>query len=179
MAYRIIHFRHVKENFQSTQGTNWGENVTIDWNTQKLVVSVNLASTGSDKGFLGVTKQGNSAGWNNDGIIFYNVSASTVQGYAPGQYDNGNTHYITKGEDPVRFEISKDGGVKCQGNVVISSALIAHLTKQSNIVVGAADKPAGAFYNYIKVVPLNWTEVPMTKMLMLVQTISKALLTLW
>ena len=128
----------VKENFQSTQGT----------------------STGSDKGFLGVTKQGNSAGWNNDGIIFYNVSASTVQGYAPGQYDNGNTHYITKGEDPVRFEISKDGGVKCQGNVVISSALIAHLTKQSNIVVGAADKPAGAFYNYIKVVPLNWTEVP-------------------
>ena len=150
----------VKENFQSTQGTNWGENVTIDWNTQKLVVSVNLASTGSDKGFLGVTKQGNSAGWNNDGIIFYNVSASTVQGYAPGQYDNGNTHYITKGEDPVRFEISKDGGVKCQGNVVISSALIAHLTKQSNIVVGAADKPAGAFYNYIKVVPLNWTEVP-------------------
>ena len=150
----------VKENFQSTQGTNWGENVTIDWNTQKLVVSVNLASTGSDKGFLGVTKQGNSAGWNTDGIIFYNVSASTVQGYAPGQYDNGNTHYITKGEDPVRFEISKDGGVKCQGNVVISSALIAHLTKQSNIVVGAADKPAGAFYNYIKVVPLNWTEVP-------------------
>ena len=150
----------VKENFQSTQGTNWGENVTIDWNTQKLVVSVNLASTGSDKGFLGVTKQGNSAGWNTDGIIFYNVSASTVQGYAPGQYDNGNTHYITKGEDPVRFEISKDGGVKCQGNVVISSALIAHLTKQSNIVVGAAVKPAGAFYNYIKVVPLNWTEVP-------------------
>jgi hypothetical protein len=150
----------VKENFQSTQGTNWGENVTIDWNTQKLVVSVNLASTGSDKGFLGVTKQGNSAGWNTDGIIFYNVNASTVQGYAPGQHDNGNTHYITKGEDPVRFEISKEGGVKCQGNVVISAALIAHLTKQSNIVVGAAAKPAGAFYNYIKVVPLNWTEVP-------------------
>ena len=150
----------VKENFQSTQGTNWGENVTIDWNTQKLVVSVNLASTGSDKGFLGVTKQGNSAGWNTDGIIFYNVNASTVQGYAPGQYDNGNTHYITKGEDPVRFEISKEGGVKCQGNVVISAALIAHLTNQSNIVVGAADKAAGAFYNYIKVVPLNWTEVP-------------------
>ena len=150
----------VKENFQSTQGTNWGENVTIDWNTQKLVVSVNLASTGSDKGFLGVTKQGNSAGWNNDGIIFYNNNANTVQGFAPGQSNNGNTGYITKGEDPVRFEISKDGGVKCQGNVVISSALIAHLTKISNIVVGAADKPAGAFYNYIKVVPLNWTEVP-------------------
>ena len=150
----------VKENFQSTQGTNWGENVTIDWNTQKLVVSVNLASTGSDKGFLGVTKQGNSAGWNNDGIIFYNNNANTVQGFAPGQSNNGNTNYITKGEDPVRFEISKDGGVKCQGNVVISSALIAHLTKMSNIVVGAADKPAGAFYNYIKVVPLNWTEVP-------------------
>ena len=150
----------VKENFQSTQGVTWGENVTIDWNTQKLVVSVNLASTGSDKGFLGVTKQGQSANWNNYGIIFYNVDGTTVQGYAPGQYDNGNTHYITKGEDPVRFEISKDGGVKCQGNVVISAALIAHLTNQSNIVVGAADKVAGALYNYIKVVPLNWSEVP-------------------
>ena len=150
----------VKENFQSTQGSSWGENVTIDWATQKLVVSVNLASTGSDKGFLGVTKKGQTAGWNNDGIIFYNNNSSTVQGFAPGQYNNGNTGYITKGEDPVRFEISKSDGVKCQGNVVISASDIAHLTTQSEIVVGAADKPAGAYYNYIKVVPLNWTEVP-------------------
>ena len=150
----------VKENFQSTEGSSWGENVTIDWNTQKLVVSVNLASTGSDKGFLGVTKKGQTAGWNNDGIIFYNTNGSTIQGYAPGQFNNANTDQVTKGEDPVRFEISKDGGVKCQGNVVISADSIAHLTNQSEIVVGAADKPAGAFYNYIKVVPLDWTEVP-------------------
>ena len=150
----------VKENFQSTEGSSWGENVTIDWNTQKLVVSVNLASTGSDKGFLGVTKKGQTAGWNNYGIIFYNTNGSTVQGYAPGQPNNANTNQVTKGEDPVRFEISKDGGVKCQGNVVISASNIARLTNQSEIVVGAADKPAGALYNYIKVVPLNWTEVP-------------------
>ena len=150
----------VKENFQSTEGSSWGENVTIDWTTQKLVVSVNLASTGSDKGFLGVTKKGQTAGWNNDGIIFYNTNGSTIQGYAPGQFNNANTDQVTKGEDPVRFEISKDGGVKCQGNVVISADNIAHLTNQSEIVVGAADKPAGAFYNYIKVVPLDWTEVP-------------------
>ena len=150
----------VKENFQSTEGSSWGENVTIDWNTQKLVVSVNLASTGSDKGFLGVTKKGQTAGWNNYGIIFYNTNGSTVQGYAPGQPNNANTDQVTKGEDPVRFEISKEGGVKCQGNVVISASNIAHLTNQSEIVVGAADKLAGALYNYIKVVPLDWTEVP-------------------
>ena len=150
----------VKENFQSTEGSSWGENVTIDWTTQKLVASINLASTGSDKGFLGVTKKGQTAGWNNYGIIFYNTNGSTVQGYAPGQPNNANTDQVTKGEDPVRFEISKDGGVKCQGNVVISASNIAHLTNQSEIVVGAADKPAGAFYNYIKVVPLDWTEVP-------------------
>ena len=150
----------VKENFQSTEDSSWGENVTIDWSTQKLVVSVNLASTGSDKGFLGVTKKGQTAGWNKYGIIFYNTDGSTVQGYAPGQPNNANTNYIPKGEDPVRFEISKDGGVKCQGNVVISASNIAHLTNQSEIVVGAADKPAGAFYNYIKVVPLDWAEVP-------------------
>ena len=148
----------VKENFQSTQGSSWGENVTIDWNTQKLVASINLASTGSDKGFLGVTKKGQTAGWNNYGIIFYNTNGSTVQGYAPGQPNNANTNQVTKGEDPVRFEISKDGGVKCQGNVVISASNIAHLTNQSEIVVGAADKPAGALYNYIKVVPLDWKE---------------------
>jgi len=150
----------VKENFQSTEGSSWGENVTIDWSTQKLVVSVNLASTGSDKGFLGVTKKGQTAGWNNYGIIFYNTNGSTVQGYAPGQPNNANTDQVTKGEDPVRFEISKGGGVKCQGNVVISASNIAHLTNQSEIVVGAADKPAGALYNYIKVVPLDWSEVP-------------------
>ena len=150
----------VKENFQSTEGSSWGENVTIDWSTQKLVVSVNLASTGSDKGFLGVTKKGQTAGWNKYGIIFYNTNGSTVQGYAPGQPNNANTDQVTKGEDPVRFEISKDGGVKCQGNVVISASNIAHLTNQSEIVVGAADKPAGALYNYIKVVSLDWSEVP-------------------
>ena len=148
----------VKENFQSTEGSSWGENVTIDWNTQKLVASINLASTGSDKGFLGVTKKGQTADWNNYGIIFYNTNGSTVQGYAPGQPNNANTDQVTKGEDPVRFEISKDGGVKCQGNVVISASNIAHLTNQSEIVVGAADKPAGALYNYIKVVPLDWKE---------------------
>ena len=148
----------VKENFQSTEGSSWGENVTIDWNTQKLVASINLASTGSDKGFLGVTKKGQTAGWNKYGIIFYNTNGSTVQGYAPGQPNNANTDQVTKGEDPVRFEISKDGGVKCQGNVVISASNIAHLTNQSEIVVGAADKPAGALYNYIKVVSLDWKE---------------------
>ena len=36
--------------------------------------------------------------------------------------------------------------------------MIAHLTNQSEIVVGAADKVAGALYNYIKVVSLDWTE---------------------
>ena len=148
----------IVENWKSTEGTSWSHDVTIDWNTQKLVVSVNLASTGSDKGFLGVTKKGNTPGWNNDGIIFYNVDGTTVQGYAPGQPNNANTNYVTKGEDPVRFEISKDGGVKCQGNAVISASNIAHLTAESEIVVGAADKVAGALYNYIKVVPLDWKE---------------------
>ena len=148
----------IVENWKSTEGTSWSHDVTIDWNTQKLVVSVNLADTGSDKGFLGVTKKDNTPGWNNDGIIFYNVDGTTVQGYAPGQENNANTNYVTKGEDPVRFEISKENGVKCQGNVVISADFIAHLTNQSNIVVGAADKVAGALYNYIKVVSLDWKE---------------------
>ena len=148
----------IVENWKSTEGTSWSHDVTIDWNTQKLVVSVNLADTGTDKGFLGVTKKGNTPDWNNDGIIFYNVDGTTVQGYAPGQPNNANTNYVTKGEDPVRFEISKENGVKCQGNVVISADLIAHLTNQSNIVVGAADKVAGALYNYIKVVSLDWKE---------------------
>ena len=148
----------IVENWQSTEGVTWSHDAIIDWNTQKLVVSVNLASTGSDKGFLGVTKKGQTPGWNNDGIIFYNTDGSTVQGYAPGQDNNANTGQITKGEDPVRFEISKDGGVKCQGNVVIAASMIAHLTNQSEIVVGAADKTAGALYNYIKVVSLDWTE---------------------
>ena len=148
----------IVENWQSTEGVSWSHDATIDWNTQKLVVSVNLASTGSDKGFLGVTKKGNTPGWNNDGIIFYNTNGSTIQGYAPGQPNNANTDQVTKGEDPVRFEISKDGGVVCQGNVVISASNIAHLTAESEIVVGAADKVAGALYNYIKVVSLDWTE---------------------
>lgn len=149
----------VAEKLQTAQGVAWKYDATIDWATQKLVVSVNLAEAGADKAFLGVTTQGNEPDWVDNGIIFYNNNSNTVQGFVPGTSNNSNTNYVTKGSDPVRFEISQAEGVKCQGNVVIPASSLTVLTANSDIVVGVhGSKIAGAFYNYIKIVPLDWTE---------------------
>ena len=153
----------VAENYQTTQGEPWKFDTKIDWDTQKLVVSVNLADAADDKGCLGVTVKGQNPDWVDNGIIFYNNNSSTVQGFVPGTSNNSNTGYVTKGSDPVRFEISKADGVKCQGDVVIPASSLSVLTANSDIVVGVyGNKIAGALYNYIKVVPLDWTEQPET-----------------
>ena len=149
----------VVENYQAN-GTGFVHNVTVDWNTQKIVASMNLADAGSDKNIFAVAKSGQSADWVDYGIVFYDNGDGTVSGFVPGTYNNSNTGYKSKGSDPVRFEVSKDG-VKFQGNVVIAASSLSKLIGTKNVVVGAeGGKPGKAYYNYIKVVPLDWTEVP-------------------
>ncbi len=149
----------VVENYQAN-GTSFVHNVTVDWDTQKIVASMNLADAGSDKNIFAVAKSGQSADWVDYGIVFYDNGDGTVSGFVPGTYDNSNTGKKSKGSDPVRFEVSKDG-VKFQGNVVIAASSLSRLISTKNVVVGAeGSKPGKAYYNYIKVVPLDWTEVP-------------------
>ena len=149
----------VVENYQAN-GTGFVHNVTVDWDTQKIVASMNLADAGSDKNIFAVAKSGQSADWVDYGIVFYDNGDGTVSGFVPGTYNNSNTGFKSKGSDPVRFEVSKDG-VKFQGNVVIAASSLSNLISTKNVVVGAeGGKPGKAYYNYIKVVPLNWTEVP-------------------
>ena len=149
----------VVKNYQAN-GTGFVHNVTVDWDTQKIVASMNLADAGSDKNIFAVAKSGQSADWVDYGIVFYDNGDGTVSGFVPGTYNNSNTGFKSKGSDPVRFEVSK-GGVKFQGNVVIAASSLSNLISTKNVVVGAeGGKPGKAYYNYIKVVPLNWTEVP-------------------
>ena len=149
----------VVENYRA-DGTGFVHNVTVDWGTQKIVASMNLADAGSDKNIFAVAKSGQSADWVDYGIVFYDNGDGTVSGFVPGTYNNSNTGYKSKGSDPVRFEVSKDG-VKFQGNVVIAASSLSKLIGTKNVVVGAeGGKPGKAYYNYIKVVPLDWTEVP-------------------
>ena len=149
----------VVENYQAN-GTGFVHNVTVDWDTQKIVASMNLADAGSDKNIFAVAKAGQSADWVDYGIVFYDNGDGTVSGFVPGTYNNSNTGFKSKGSDPVRFEVSKDG-VKFQGNVVIAASSLSKLISTKNVVVGAeGGKPGKAYYNYIKVVPLDWTEVP-------------------
>ena len=149
----------VVENYQAN-GTGFVHNVTVDWDTQKIVASMNLADAGSDKNIFAVAKSGQSADWVDYGIVFYDNGDGTVSGFVPGTYNNSNTGFKSKGSDPVRFEVSKDG-VKFQGNVVIAASSLSNLISTKNVVVGAeGGKPGKAYYNYIKVVPLDWTEVP-------------------
>ena len=52
----------VVENYQAN-GTGFVHNVTVDWDTQKIVASMNLADAGSDKNIFAVAKSGQSADW--------------------------------------------------------------------------------------------------------------------
>ena len=147
----------VVEKYQA-DGTGFAHNVTIDWDTQKIVASMNLAEAGSDKNIFAVAKEGQSADWVDYGVVFYDNGDGTVSGFVPGTDDNSNTSKQSKGSDPVRFEVSKDG-VKFQGNVVIAASSLSNLISNKNVVVGAeGSKPGKAYYNYIKVVSLDWKE---------------------
>ncbi len=183
----------VEEGFKAT-GSSWKkEGVAIDWDTQYIAAKLDLSTCKTSSGPENVLAVGTDiTGWN-DGphyLFYYNKAAKVLQyNYlhsANKSYNRGFANlskaYIQLTDEVVTIEISKQGGLKINGE----SALVKYSDKATNPSNNSTeswtteDLPtvfsglwalntidfggcqgevmSNATYKYVKVVPLDWTE---------------------
>ena len=142
-------------------GTNFNWSIPVNWDTQKIVMSINPSTcTGNCEDIIGLGEV--ATAWNNT-LHLYRKTDKTLQGYfqIPGG-SNNNTNPFDE-TNPIKVEVSKAQGFVVNGVVKIPasqmSALFALSTVNMGTGEGANDK-SRATYNYVKVVDKDWTEVP-------------------
>ena len=138
-------------------GTNFNWSIPVDWDTQKIVMSISTATctTGCEH-IIGLGTDGTSWAGN---LHMYRTSADKqLQCYFgagkinTGKFDEGN---------PIKVEISKANGLIVDGATRISAAQLADLFAMSTVVMGTGEGNnilSHATYNYVKVVDKDWTE---------------------
>ena len=142
----------IKSNYKATKNQAWEESVGIDWDTQKLVVKVNLtgvyaADGSSSHAVLGVCSNDVTIGWNTNCSITYNEGANIVRGYVPNTNGNDNNYNNTQwSTDPVVFEYAKAYGLKVNGEQKSSATLLSDLFDASIIKVGSTNTAASGTY---------------------------------
>ena len=183
----------VEEGFKAT-GESWKkEGVAIDWDTQYIAAKLDLSTCKTSSGPENVLAVGTDiTGWNNgphylfyynkaDKVLQYNYLHSANKGYNRG-FANLSKAYIQLTDEVVTIEISKQGGLKINGE----SALVKYIDTATNPSNNSTeswtteDLPtvfsglwalntidfggcqgnvmSNATYKYVKVVPLGWTE---------------------
>ena len=183
----------VEEGFKAT-GESWKkEGVAIDWDTQYIAAKLDLSTCKTSSGPENVLAVGTDiTGWN-DGphyLFYYNKAAKVLQyNYlhsANKSYNRGFANlskaYIQLTDEVVTIEISKQGGLKINGE----SALVKYVDTASNPSNNSTeswtteDLPtvfsglwalntidfggcqgavmSNATYKYVKVAPLGWKE---------------------
>ena len=142
-------------------GTNFDWKIPVNWDTQKIVMSINPSTcTGGCEDIIGLGQV--ATAWNNT-LHLYRKSDGTLQGYfqVPGG-SNNNTNPFDE-TNPIKVEVSKAKGFVVNDVVKIPasemSALFALSTVNMGTGEGANDK-SRATYNYVKVVDKDRTEVP-------------------
>lgn len=142
-------------------GTNFDWKIPVNWDTQKIVMSINPSTcTGDCEDIIGLGEV--ATAWDNT-LHLYRKTDGTLQGYfqVPGG-SNNNTNPFDE-TNPIKVEVSKAKGFVVNDVVKIPasemSALFALSTVNMGTGEGANDK-SRATYNYVKVVDKDWTEVP-------------------
>ncbi|WP_302403286.1 hypothetical protein [Leyella stercorea] len=142
-------------------GTNFNWSIPVNWDTQKIVMSIDPSTcTGACEDIIGLGQV--ATAWDNT-LHLYRKPNGTLQGYfnVPGG-SNNNTNPFDE-TNPIKVEVSKAQGFVVNGVVKIPasqmSALFALSTVNMGTGEGANDK-SRATYNYVKVVDKDWTEVP-------------------
>lgn len=142
---------NLKTNWKATKNTAWEVTTPIDWNTQQLIVTVDLNGVFADDAeanriILCVTGADDELGWveNTGRSIFYNQSATKIQGYVL-EGDNANTDPMTY-TNPLVFRYTKDG--LYLGNTLSkhNATCLAKLLSQKNIKIGANDEACSGTY---------------------------------
>ena len=142
-------------------GTNFDWKIPVNWDTQKIVMSINPSTcTGACEDIIGLGEV--ATAWDNT-LHLYRKPNGTLQGYfqVPGG-SNNNTNPFDE-TNPIKVEVSKAKGFVVNDVVKIPasemSALFALSTVNMGTGEGANDK-SRATYNYVKVVDKDWIEVP-------------------
>lgn len=139
--------------WKATKNTPWEITTPIDWNTQQLIVTVDLngvyaadAETTDPRMILCVTGADDELGWtlNTGRSVFYNQSATKIQGYVL-EGDNNNTDPQSY-TNPLVFRYTKDG--LYLGNTLSkhNATCLSKLLSQKNIKIGVDNKGCSGTY---------------------------------
>lgn len=138
--------------WKATKNTPWEITTPIDWDTQQLLVTVDLngvyaADAQDNRVVLCVTGADDELGWtlNTGRSIFYNYSSTQVQGYVL-EGDNANTGRLTY-TNPLVFRYTRAGMyLGDEATPKHNSTRLAKLLSQKNIKIGANNEACSGTY---------------------------------
>ena len=152
------------ENYQA-DGNGFSKTATINWDKQKIVASIDFSNGGDDKDILAMTTGESFAAFQTSTYRTMHwycfQSVKQMSGFfAKSGAGNNNTDRIDVADCLAKFEISKAEGLKVNGEVKMSPVVLDELFASNTVLIGSGESPkfSQAFYNYIKVVSLDWTE---------------------
>ena len=154
----------VVEKYQA-DGTGFSHTINVDWDKQKIVASIDFSNGGDDKDILAMTTGDSFTGFQTSTYRtmhwYCNQTDKQVSGFfAKSGAGNNNTGRIDVADCLAKFEISKAEGLKVNGVVKMTPDALEELLTGDPIIIGSGESPkfSKAFYNYIKVVSLDWKE---------------------
>ena len=152
------------ENYQA-DGTGFSKTATINWDKQKIVASIDFSNGGDDKDILAMTTGESFAAFQTSTYRtmhwYCQQSVKQMSGFfAKDGAGNNNTGRMDVADCLAKFEISKAEGLKVNGVVKMTPEALDELFASNTVLIGSGESPkfSQAFYNYIKVVSLDWTE---------------------
>ena len=154
----------VVEKYQA-DGAGFSKTINVDWDKQKIVASIDFSNGGDDKDILAMTTGDSFTAFQTSTYRtmhwYCNQTAKQVSGFfAKDGAGNNNTGRMDVADCLAKFEISKAEGLKVNGVVKMTPEVLEDLLTGNPIIIGSGESPkfSKAYYNYIKVVSLDWTE---------------------
>ncbi|WP_302353130.1 calycin-like domain-containing protein [Leyella stercorea] len=154
----------VVEKYQA-DGSGFSKTINVDWDKQKIVASIDFSNGGDDKDILAMTTGDSFTAFQTSTYRtmhwYCNQTAKQISGFfAKDGAGNNNTGRIDVADCLAKFEISKAEGLKVNGEVKMTPTVLEELLTGAPIIIGSGESPkfSNAFYNYIKVVSLDWKE---------------------
>ena len=154
----------VVEKYQA-DGTGFSKTINVDWDKQKIVASIDFSNGGDDKDILAMTTGESFTAFQTSTYRtmhwYCNQTDKQVSGFfAKSGAGNNNTGRIDVADCLAKFEISKAEGLKVNGVVKMTPDALEELLTGDPIIIGSGESPkfSKAYYNYIKVVSLDWKE---------------------
>ena len=154
----------VVEKYQA-DGSGFSKTINVDWDKQKIVASIDFSNGGDDKDILAMTTGDSFTAFQTSTYRtmhwYCNQTAKQISGFfAKDGAGNNNTGRIDVADCLAKFEISKAEGLKVNGEVKMTPTALEELLTGDPITIGSGESPkfSKAYYNYIKVVSLDWKE---------------------